>query len=168
MNAQELKDKYWELYEMMADSNEPEKMKAFGRVMTKMMNNMIAMKPDMAEEYINELESIKWRNYLTPSEAQKIVDGMDPKAPWSREAWQQAMKQYGLPTEEEPYFNLCALWVEMNKEHSDHAKTMAEKVWMKPLNDIPAEAMVKAMYFFALDNLKDKDEVYNIRSYFCL
>ena len=100
MNAQEMKEKYWSLYEYMANSRKPEYMKAFGRVMTTMMDDSIQSNPSKAEEYINKLESIKWKNYLTPTEAEKIVSQMDPKAPWSREQWKAAMEQNGYSLEE--------------------------------------------------------------------
>ena len=56
----------------------------------------------------------------------------------------------------------------MNKQYSDHAQTMADKVWKMPLNTIPAEEIVPVIHAFALDLLKDKDKNYCIRSYFGL
>jgi len=168
MNAQELKDRYTGLYDYMAASRDPENMKLFGRVMTEIMGWLIANKPDVAEEMIDKLEAIKWQQYLTPKEAQAIVDKMQPAAPWSREVWNKAMQSLGIPTEEAPCYNTCALWCEMNKQYSDHAQTLADKVWKQPLSSIPVEDLVPAIHAFALDVLKDKDGVYNIRAYFGL
>ena len=68
-----------------------------------------------------------------------------------------------------PQFALpIALWCEMNKQYSDHAQSLAEKVWKKPLNTIPVEEMVPAIHALAIDMLRDKDGVYDIRSYFGL
>lgn len=167
MNQQELKDKYYGLYDYMAQSKDPKNMKAFGRVMNEMMEVMLQKMPDAAEEMIDKLEAIKWRQYLTPREAEKIVPNMNPKAPWSREVWNAAMDKLGLAKEEVPYYNRCALWVEMNKQYSDQGETVAELLGM-PLTDIPAEKIVPAMYKMALNLLKDKDNVYNIREYFHL
>ena len=113
--SQELKDRYTGLYDYMAQSRDPKNMKAFGCVMTEMMDYLITNKPDVAEEMIDQLEAIKWKQYLTPKEAEKIVAGMDPAGPWKRDAWKNAMEGFGLPLEEQPYYNRCALWVEMNK-----------------------------------------------------
>lgn len=167
MNAQEeMKEKYTHLYDYMSVSNKPEYMMTFGHVMNEMMDWMIAHQPEAAEEWIGKLESIKWNNYLTPKEAEKIVSGMKPDAPWKRDVWQKAMTDLGIVTEEQPYYNSCALWTEMNKQYSDHAQSLADKVWKKPLAAIPTEELVPAINALALDVLKDKDGVYNIRTYF--
>ena len=158
MNAQEMKDKYWSLYEYMANSRKPEYIKAFGRVMTTMMDDSIQSNPSKAEEYISKLESIKWKNYLTPTEAEKIVSQMDPKAPWSREQWKAAMEQNGYQLEEWPCYNRCALWVTMNMIMSDSSETLSKFVSNGDL--------FKAVHELAVDKLKDKDSMFNVRTYF--
>jgi hypothetical protein len=164
MTTQELKDRYTGLYDYMAGSKDPKNMKAFGAVMTQMMDAMLAKMPADAEEMIDQLESIKWKQYLTPKEAQKIVDGMDPKGPWSRDVWKQTMESFGLPLEEPPYYNRCALWTEMNKVYSDFGDEIASLLG-KPLSPTDKD-IIAACYRMALKNLKDKDGVYNIRKYF--
>jgi hypothetical protein len=166
MTTQELKEQYTALYDYMAASRDPKNMKAFGRVMTEMMDYLAINKPDVAEEMVQKLEGIRWQQYLTPKEAETIVAKMAPAAPWSRNVWQKAMTDLGIYTEEQPFYNSCALWVEMNKQYSDHAQTLADKVWKKPLSTIPAEEIVPAIHALALDVLKDKDGVYQIREYF--
>ena len=166
MNTQELKDRYSTLYAEMAASGNPRNMEVFGHVMTEMMDVMLQKMPDAAEDMIDKLESIRWRQYLTPKEAEAIVAKMQPKAPWARDVWSQAMQSLGLVMQEEPYYNSCALWVEMNKVYSDHAETLATKVWNKPISEIPTDVMVKTINALAVDNLKDKDGVYSIREYF--
>lgn len=161
---QELKDRYTGLYEYMANSRDPKNMKAFGRVMTEMMDYLIQTKPDVAEEMTDKLEAIKWRQYLTPKEAEKIVAGMDPKAPWSRDTWKSAMEAFGLPLEDAPYYNRCALWVEMNKMYSDFGDEIAALMGQALVpND---KNIITACYKMALKTLRDKDGVYDIRSYF--
>jgi len=162
--AQELKDRYDGLYDYMASSRDPKNMKAFGCVMNEMMDCLIQYKPDVAEEMIDQLEAIKWHQYLTPKEAEKIVAGMDPKAPWSREVWKSAMESFGLPLEDAPFYNHCALWVEMNKIYSDFGDEIAALLG-KPLS-LSDKDIISACYKMALKNLKDKDGVYNIRKYF--
>ena len=153
---------------MMAHSQNPAFMHVFGMVHKEMMEWFIANKPELAQEWIEKLESIRWHQYLTVKEAEKIVDGMSPKAPWKRDVWKQTMTQLDLPMEEEPYYNSCSLWCEMNKQYSDHAETIARDILKKPLNEIPVEQIVPGIRSMALDVLKDKDHVYNIRKYFSL
>lgn len=164
MTTQELKDRYLGLYDYMAQSRDPKNMKAFGAVMTQMMDAMLAKMPADAEEMIDKLEAIKWHQYLTPKEAEAIVAKMDPKAPWSREQWRTAMASSGLPTEDAPYYNSCALFTEMSKIYSDFGDEIAALLG-KPLS--PADKdIIAACYKMALKDLKDKDGVYDIRKYF--
>jgi hypothetical protein len=165
---QELKEQYYMLYDYMAQSRDPKNMKAFGKVMTEMMEAMLEKMPAEAQEMIQKLEAIRWNQYLTPKEAEAIVAKMNPAAPWKRDVWNKAMADLGIPTEEAPCYNSCALWTEMNKQYSDHAATIAERFLKKPLESIPAEEIVPGIYGLAIDALKDKDGVYNIRSYFGL
>lgn len=164
---QELKNRYTSLYDYMVASRDTKNMMAFGRVMTEMMDVMIQKMPADAEEMIDKLEAIKWHQYLTAKEAETIVNKMDPKAPWNGAHWRQAMDNLGIPVENEPYYNSCALWTEMNKQYSDHGETVAELLG-QPLDAIPADKIVPAMHRMALDLLCDKDGVYNIRDYFGL
>ena len=168
MTPEEMREEFYALYNMMASSNNVAFMHTFGQVHKEMMEWMIANKPNEAQEWLEKLESIKWDNYLTPKEAEKIVVKMMPKAPWSRDVWRQAMTQLGLPMEEEPYYNSCALWVVMNQVYTDHAQTIADNVIKQPLADIPVEELVPMIRALALDLLKDKDGVYCVRSYFGL
>jgi len=162
--AQELKERYDGLYDYMANSKDPKNMKAFGCVMTMMMDIMIEKMPSEAEEMVDKLESIKWHQYLTPKEAEKIIAGMDPRAPWSRDQWKNAMATFGLPTEEAPYYNSCALFVEMSKMYSDFGEEIAALLG-KPLAPTDKD-IIAACYKMALKTLRDKDGVYDIRKYF--
>ena len=164
MTSAELKEKYTQLYDYMAVSNEPKYMKAFGNVMTEMMDWMIVNRPSDAEEWLCKLESIKWKQYLTPKEAEKIVANMNPPAPWSREVWNKTMDSFGLPVEEQPNYNRCALFVEMNKMYSDFGEEIASLLG-KPLAPTDKD-IITACYKMALKTLKDKDGVYDIRKYF--
>lgn len=168
MTQEEMKNEFNALYNMMASSNNVEFMHVFGEVHKEIFEWLVANKPELAEEMLMKLESIRWRQYLTAKEAEKIVNGMNPKAPWNKDVWKQAMTQLELPMEEEPCYNSWALWCEMNKQYSDHAQTIADSIIKKPLAEIPAEQIVPVIRAMALDVLKDKDHVYNIRKYFSL
>lgn len=162
--AQELKERYDALYDYMSSSKDPKNMKVFGCVMTEMMIWMIENKPDVAEEMISQLDSIKWHQFLTPKEADKIIMGMDPKAPWSRDQWKTTMQSLGLTLEDAPYYNAQSLFVEMNKIYSDFGEEIASLIG-KPLSPSDKD-IIAACYKLALKNLRDKDGVYDIRKYF--
>lgn len=166
MTQEEMKKEFNALYNMMANSNKVEYMHVFGEVHKEMFDWFVANKPELAQEWLDKLKAIEWKQYLTPKEAQKIVDSMDPKAPWSREQWKSAMASFGLPLEEEPCYNSCALWTEMNKIYSDFGDEIALLLG-KPLSPNDKD-IISACYKMALKNLKDKDERYDIRSYFGL
>jgi len=159
-----MRNEFRALYNMMAGSNKVENMHVFGNVHKEMMEWFIVNKPDLAQEWLDKLESIRWCQYLTPKEADKIIAGMDPKAPWSREQWKNAMESFGLPLEEQPCYNRCALFVEMSKMYSDFGDNIAEMLG-KPL--VPTDKdIIAACYKMALKTLKDKDGIYDIRKYF--
>ena len=153
-----MKEKYYGLYGYMAQSKDPKNMMIFGKVMSEMMEDMIASSPSKAEEYINKLERVKWKNYLTPAEADKVVASMNPKAPWSREQWKTAMEQYGFELEEWPCYNKCALYATMNMIMSDSSETLMKFVGNGDL--------FKVVHGLAIDKLKDKDGKFNVYSYF--
>ena len=157
-----MKKEFNELYDMMASSSRTEYMRTFGCVMKDMMEWMIQNKPEMADEYVGKLESIRWKNYLTRKEAEKIVSSMSPRAPWSRDVWTQAMDGYGLTKEYEPYYNSCALWVTMNKVYTNSSETIARIMGME-VAEVPQDKMVKAVYGLALDELCDTDSKVSIR-----
>ena len=135
-------------------------MKAFGTVMNEMMDWMIVNKPAEAEEWIDKLGAIKWKNYVTPKEADAIVAKMEPEAPWKRDQWKGAMEKHSFVMEEEPYYNSCALYVTMNMIMSDSSATIAEYV--------DAENTFRFVHALAINKLKDKDSRFCIRKYFDL
>lgn len=160
MTAEEMRTEYYALFNMMANSNNIAYMHVFGQVNKEVMEWAIANKPDMAQEWIEKLSSIRWKNYVTPKEAEAIVSKMNPRAPWSRDQWKLAMEKAGYPLENEPLYNSCALYVAMNMKMSDSSATLTELVG--------TDNLFKAVYLLALDILKDKDGKFKIRDYFGL
>lgn len=160
MNQEEMKNEFYALYNMMANSNKVENMHTFGNVHKEMMEWFIANKPELAQEWLEKLQSIKWKNYLSTKEAEKIVAEMNPPAPWTRDQWRAAMKEHGFDFDREPYFNRCALWVTMNMKMSDSGDTLAKY--------IEGDKMFEAVYHLAVDSLTDKDGRFKIREYFGL
>ena len=161
MTAEEMRTEFRALYNMMASSNKVENMHVFGNVHKEMMEWFIVNKPDLAQEWLDKLESIRWCQYLTPKEADKIIAGMDPKAPWTREQWKNAMESFGLPLEEQPCYNKCALYVTMSMIMSDSSKTLSKYA-------ADSNAMFEFVHALALDKLKDVDKRFDIRHYFNL
>lgn len=158
MTQEELRKEYASLYDRMATSGNPTYMKVFGNVMNDMMTWMISNRPAEAQEMVERLSAIKWRNYLTQKEADAIIQSMNPHAPWTRDAWKQAMEQHGYLIAEEPYYNRCALFVTMSMIYTDSIDTLKKYAGG---NDI-----FGMIYDLALDKLTDADEHFNIRKYF--
>ena len=153
------------LFGMMATSNKPEYMRTFGEVMKCMMKDMVAMKPELAQEYLGKLCSIKWNNYLTKKEAMSIVSEMNPKGGWDYSEWEKTMDKLDARMEDTPYYNRYALFVTMNMIFSDSANTIAV-IAGKTLEDIPNDEMFAGVHMLALDKLEDKDGNFDIREYF--
>lgn len=167
IQTSELIEKFEALYDMMATSNNPKYMQVFGGAMKEMFKWFADNRPETAQDFLDTLCAIKWNNYLTKKEADRIISKMEPAAMWSREQWKREMEKLGIVTEEAPYYNMCALYVEMNAIYSDSGKTIAELLGTT-LDEITNEDMLKAVHRLALDKLKDIDGVFNIRTYFGL
>lgn len=167
MNKQEMTEKYYQLFNMIVNSGDESKMHVLGNVAKQQMEWFIENKPDIAEDYIGVLCSVKWKNYLTHKEASAIVSKMTPSAKWSMDVWKAAMEKMGISIEEQPCYNSCALWVTMNMVYSDDIRTIA-MLMGKTVDSMTPEEMVKATHAFAINKLKDTDGVFNIRRYFGL
>lgn len=155
-----MRNEFRSLYNMMAESEDISNMHTFGNVHKEMMDWFIQNKPDLAQEWLGKLDSIRWNNFLTQQEAENIVAKMEPEAPWNMETWKQAMNAHGYETEDDPYYNLCSLWVTMNMIMSDSSETIAKYV--------PSDKMFDFVYELAVDKLTDSDGVFAVRSYFSL
>lgn len=164
MTKQELTEKFNALYAYMASSNNVKYMKTFGDIHKKMMAWMIENKPEAAEEYIDELCSIKWRQYLTKNEATDIAKSMIPPAPWDYNSWAKAMEDLHLECERESVFNRYAMWVAMNQIYTDFGESIA-KMFGQSLTQIPADKLIPLVHDMALNLLTDPDGKYNIREY---
>lgn len=64
MKAEEMKQEFLELYDMMANQHDVKYMRVFGNVHKEMMDWFIANKPELAQEWLDKLEAIKWHQYL--------------------------------------------------------------------------------------------------------
>lgn len=150
--------KYDQLYAKMAASTNINNMKLFGKVGRESMEIIARQMPAKAEELLEQLCAVNWNNYLTPKEAESIVDRMEPTRPWSKEQWRNVMEQHRYMLEEEPYYNSCAMYVTMCMIYSDSLETLKRYTSGVDMFDF--------VHALALDKLKDKDQVFNIREYF--
>ena len=155
-----MKKEFNALYNLMASSEKVEYMHIFGEVHREMFEWFVANKPDLAKEWLDKLEAIRWNQYLSPKEADAIVARMDPKAPWTKEQWKAEMQLHGFDTEKVPCYNSCALWTAMEMIMSDSGQTLRKYVGN--------EDLFKAVHDLAVDKLQDKDGVFVIRDYFGL
>lgn len=161
MNKQELKAKFTDAYNLIVDSEDTDKMEVLGQVVKEQMNWFINNKPDMAEDFIDRLCSVNWNNYITYKEAPIIVGNMNPKPLWSLSQIEEALSDNDLPEQEYPYYNKYALLVTLAMKASDHSESLLKVVSDK-------NQLFKVIYDLAIDVLKDKDGVFNIRKYFKL
>ena len=159
------KKKFTELYNYIVSSRDPKNMKMLGWVMKAMMHQTIEAHPQMAEEYIGILESVKWDNYLTEKEAETIVAAMSPTPKWTKPLWLKMMEQLGFAPDKAHCFNGCALYVTMCMVDSDSGRTIARMMGKEGVATNDTDYF-SAVYGFALDKLEDEDGVYNIRRYF--
>ena len=158
MNAEDMMKKYDKLYDKMATSGKIDNMRLFGKVGREAMLLVVKNMPERATELIEKLESINWNNYLTEKESEAVTTKMDPQRPWSKDQWLMAMEKHGLPLEEEPYYNRCALFTTMCMIYSDDGDTL--KRYANEGN------MFELVHALAVNKLKDKDRVFSVRKYF--
>jgi hypothetical protein len=166
-----LKERYLELYEDMAKSGNPDKMKIFGEAEKWAFDRLHERDPKAAEQWVDKLEATHWHNYLSKSEADEVVakfinqDGTRG-AHWSYDVFRAAVESLSAKMAEEPLFNYYALWATANMIYSDHAQSIAEDMGYKSPKEVPNEKMAVSIYKKALEKLKDADRPRFVREYF--
>lgn len=168
---EELKERYLELYDDMAKSGMPEKMKIFGEAAKWAFDRLHERDPKLAEMWVEKLEATHWHNYLSKAEANEIVakfinQDNSRGAHWSYDVFKGAVESLGGNMMEEPYYNCYALWVVANMIYSDHAQSVAEDMGHTTPAQVPNEKMALSMYKKAVEKLKDKDRPRFVRDYF--
>ena len=162
-----MKQKWDELYGIMESSKDPKIMILFGEVMKIMMERSINYDQMFAEKMIEKLCAVKWKNYVTADEADAVVMKMDPQPNMTREQWMKLMERFSLPLEEEPYYNLWALYLTMCMKVSDSKVSIARLMGKMP-TELTQDELATGAHMLAMDVLKDKDGVFDIRQYFKL
>lgn len=162
---EDISDRFLKLYEQMSVSADVKHMRLFGSVMKDMFAWFVSYKPEAAENWLEKLESIKWKNYLTKLEAEEIVSKMSPKCPWRHDVWVNAMNSYELTMEEMPFYNSYSLWVVMCMIYSDSSGSIRSIMKMGGESSQERD-FVTAVHLLAVDKLKDADGVFDVRRYF--
>lgn len=167
VTSENIMEKFDKLYAEMAVSSDVEDMKLFGRVMREAMEVLAERMPEKAEGLLEELCAIEWDNYLTQNEAENIVANMEPAPKWSKEQVRRGLASLGRVMEEMPYYNECALYVTISMIMSDSGETLKELIADEKGNYDDMK-LLNVCYKLAIDKLKDKDGVFNVRRYFSL
>ena len=167
MDKNEMKQKWDELYAIMESSKDPKVMILFGEVMKVMMERSINYDQMFAEKMLEKLCAIKWKNYVTADEADAVVAKMDPQPGWTREQWVKLMERLGLALEESPYYNKWAAYLTMCMKVSDSRTSIARMMGKLP-TELTEEELATGAHLLAMDVLKDKDGVFDLRRYFWL
>ena len=166
-----IKERYLELYEEMAKSGMPDKMKVFGETEKWAFGRMLELSQKTAEQWVDKLEAMNWHNYLSKVEADEIVakfinQDNSRGAHWGYEVFKSAVESLGGKTYEAPFYNCYALWVTANMLYSDHAQSVAEDMGHTTPSQVPNDKMALSMYKKAVEKLKDKDRPRFVRDYF--
>lgn len=167
----EILERYEELYEDMATSGNKEKMMAFGDAERWAFKRMHDLSPKDAQCWLDKLEAMHWKNYLSKHEADEIAAKLINQngrigAHWGYETFKAAVESLGGKMNEKPYYNCYALWVVANMIYSDHAQSVAEDMGMSTPEAVPNEKMALSMYRKAVEQLKDVDKPKFVRVYF--
>lgn len=166
-------ERYEELYEDMASSNNKDKMMAFGNAERWAFKRMYEISPKDAQCWLDRLEAMHWQNYLSRNEAEaiaaKLINQNGRIGPhWNYEVFKETVEKLGGKPYEKPYYNCYALWITANMIYSDHAQSTAEDMGAASPEAVPNEKMALSMYRKAVEQLKDVDRPKFVREYFDL
>ena len=167
----EILERYEELYEDMATSGNKDKMTAFGDAERWAFKRMNEISPKDAQCWLDKLEAMHWKNYLSKHEADEITSKLINQngrigAHWGYETFKNAVESLGGKVYEKPFYNCYALWATANMIYSDHAQSVAEDMGMSSPEAVPNEKMALSMYKKAVEQLKDVDRPKFVREYF--
>lgn len=160
-----MNEEFNRIYHEILNSGEKWKMKLLGGVMKTMFNYLVEHDKKAAQEMLDILEAANWDNYLTASEADTILENMQPAPMWDKRAWESMMKSLEARMEDEPDYNKCALFITMCKIDSDSRKSICDIMGVDGVKPTD-ERYFKAVHMLALDELDDEDGVFSIREYF--
>ena len=148
-------------------------MVAFGDAERWAFKRLYEVSPKDAQCWLDKLEAMHWKNYLSRQEADEIASHLVNQngrlgAHWGYETFKGAVESLGGKMYDKPYYNCYALWITANMIYSDHAQSVAEDMGMTTPEAVPNEKMALSMYRKAVEKLKDVDRPKFIREYFDL
>ena len=157
----------------MANSGNKDKMMAFGDAERWAFKRMNEISPKDAQCWLDKLEAMHWKNYLSKHEAEEITSKLINQngrigAHWNYDTFKNAVESLGGKVYEKPYYNCYALWATANMIYSDHAQSVAEDMGATTPEAVPNEKMALSMYKKAVEQLKDVDRPKFVREYFDL
>ena len=157
----------------MATSGNKDKMTAFGDAERWAFKRMHDLSPKDAQCWLDKLEAVHWKNYLSKAEAEEIASHLINQngrigAHWGYDTFKAAVEGLGGKMSEKPFYNCYALWATANMIYSDHAQSVAEDMGATTPEAVPNEKMALSMYRKAVEQLKDVDRPKFVRAYFDL
>lgn len=164
MTTEQKQNEFLERYDSIISSGDKEQMECLGAMVKRTMRWLIANEPEIADQAIDMLDGNTGdcKNTLTREEAERLSERMDPKPAWTLKQLDEILGSMKLPTSEAPYYNKWALLTTMLMIQSDSGDTLKRILHAGDKDD----RLTTAIYKLSLDKLKDKDGVFDIRSYF--
>ena len=164
MKTEERQQEFLDRYDKIIESGNQEQMERLGAMVKRTMRWLIANEPEIADKALAMLdgEGVEAKNHLTRDEAEAIVRSMEPQPTWTLRQLEDALKIMKLPMSEVPYYDKNALLVTMMMIQSDSGETLKRLMHLGDKD----ERLITSIYQLALDRLKDKDGVFDIRKYF--
>ena len=169
MEKKELLEKFCALYNEAINSGDKEDIEVSLGMFKKAFGIVVDTNVREAKELVECYEgTLKYYNFLTESEAMKVVENFSNQDGSVGPKWKDVtdffkrIDDMNGKVECEPYYNKWALYVAMNKAYSDQ-----NTVLLKWVGDDRTKYF-EACYDLALSQLKDKDRPYWIRSYYGL
>lgn len=157
--------RYKYLYEEMAGGSKVEKMKVFGNAEKWLFEKIAESHPDIAQEWLDKLESSVWNNYVSQKEYEGVCDTIENLdgsrgCHWSYNEVMSAIHGLDGVVEDAPCYNTYALALTMNMLYSDHSESVRSYV--------REEDILPFYYAMSIDKLKDPDRANFVRPYFGL
>ena len=169
MTKKDLMDRFCKIWCEAKDSNDKEDINISFLMFKKAVDLLADTNIRSAKELVDCYDgNLRYYNFLTESEAMDIVDRFVNQDGSKGPKWRNPeelfdkVEELGGVTESIPSYNRWALYVTMNKFYSDQDSVIAK--WTNGDRDKYAEAC----YELALTQLKDRDRLCWIRSYYGL
>ena len=169
MSKEDILYKFGILLDETIEEGDKENMEVSYAMFKKAVCLLTSLDIKRAEEFVDCFEgTLKYYNYLTESETEKIVNSFvnqdgshGPK--WSNsDDFFSSVKNFGGKIEYEPYYNKWALYTTANKFSSDQRSVILK--WVGE----DRNKYIEACYELAVTQLEDKDKPNWVRWYFGL